>query len=105
MAGLRREWDEELDTDWEPAFQLVGLLNDDSNPVGAVHLGVVFTVEADGRPVEVREREKLTGAFVEPDAVAASWDQLETWSRLVAEALGLAPSASPEPSPEHRIGP
>ena len=49
MAGLRREWAEELVTDWTPDFGLVGMLNDDSNPVGAVHLGVVFAVEADGR--------------------------------------------------------
>ena len=91
MAGLRREWGEELDADWQPDFQLVGLLNDDSNPVGAVHLGVVFTVEANGRAVDVRERDKLSGTFVEVDAIAAAWDRLETWSRLVAESLGLAP--------------
>ena len=89
MAGLRREWDEELAADWAPEFRLVGLLNDDSNPVGAVHLGVVFEVEANGGAVEVRERDKLAGAFVEPDAVRAAWDRLETWSQLAAEALGL----------------
>jgi predicted NUDIX family phosphoesterase len=89
MAGLRREWAEELDADWEPEFRLVGLLNDDSNPVGAVHLGVVFEVEAAGRPVDVREHDKLVGAFANADAVAASWERLETWSQLVADALDL----------------
>jgi predicted NUDIX family phosphoesterase len=92
MAGLRREWDEELVVEWTPEFQLVGLLNDDSNPVGAVHLGVVFAVEAAGRSVEVREREKLTGAFVAPGVLHEAWDRLETWSRLVAEAIGLEPA-------------
>jgi predicted NUDIX family phosphoesterase len=90
MAGLRREWEEEVEADWPPDFELVGLLNDDSNPVGAVHLGVVFTVESEGRPVEVRERDKLSGAFVEPEAVRAAWDRLETWSQLVARAIGIA---------------
>jgi predicted NUDIX family phosphoesterase len=89
MAGLRREWAEELETSWEPEFRLVGLLNDDSNPVGAVHLGVVFTVEADGRSVSVREHEKLVGEFVEADDVKAAWGRLETWSQLTADALGL----------------
>lgn len=89
MAGLRREWAEELVADWEPDFELVGLLNDDSNPVGAVHLGVVFTVDAAGRRVDVREHAKLIGAVATPDEVAASWDRLETWSQLVADALGL----------------
>lgn len=87
LAGLRREWSEELDADWEPGFELVGMLNDDSNPVGSVHLGVVFTVEARGRPVRVREVEKLAGSFVGPAAVLGAWDRLETWSRLVATGL------------------
>jgi predicted NUDIX family phosphoesterase len=91
MAGLRREWDEELVADWEPEFRLVGLLNDDTNPVGAVHLGIVFTVEAAGRQVAVREHEKLSGTFATPAEVRAAWDRLETWSQLVAEALGLHP--------------
>ena len=94
LAGLRREWDEELVADWDPEFRLIGLLNDDRNPVGAVHLGVVFGVEADGRPVDVRERDKLVGGFADADEVAASWERLETWSQLVAQALGLMPSVA-----------
>ena len=85
--GLRREWAEELVADWEPEFRLVGLLNDDSNPVGSVHLGVVFEVEAAGRPVEVREHDKLTGRFATLTDVRAAWDRMETWSRLVADHL------------------
>lgn len=87
LAGLRREWDEELETGWEPEFRLVGLLNDDSNAVGAVHLGVVFTVEAAGRPLTIREREKLVGTFVTAAELEASRDRLETWSMLVADTL------------------
>ena len=89
ITGLRREWDEELDADWDPKFELIGLLNDDTNPVGAVHLGVVFSVDAAGRSVDVRERDKLVGGFAGADALAATADRLETWSQLVAEALGL----------------
>lgn len=91
MTGLRREWAEELDAGWEPDFHLLGLLNDDSNPVGEVHLGVVFTVEAAGRAVAVRERDKLSGEFVGPGAIIEAWDRLETWSRFVAQALELGP--------------
>lgn len=87
MDGLRREWSEELIADFDPQFSLVGFLNDDSNPVGAVHLGVVFTVEADGHAVAVREHEKLTGRFATRDEIVAAWDRLETWSQLAFEAL------------------
>jgi predicted NUDIX family phosphoesterase len=86
-AGLRREWSEELVTDWEPEFRLVGLLNDDSNSVGSVHLGVVFTVEAAGRPVDVRERDKLTATMADAEELRAAHERMETWSRLVARHL------------------
>jgi predicted NUDIX family phosphoesterase len=92
MDGLRREWSEELVSDFEPDFELVGFLNDDSNPVGSVHLGVVFTVQADGLAVAVREQDKLTGRFAYPGEVAAAWERMETWSQLVAgHLLGIRP--------------
>ena len=89
MSGLHREWMEELAAGWAPEFRLIGLLNDDSNAVGAVHLGVVFSVDARGRDLDVREHDKLVGGFAGTDELAASWPRLETWSQLVADALGL----------------
>jgi predicted NUDIX family phosphoesterase len=87
VGGLRREFAEELVADWLPEPRLVGLLNDDTDPVGAVHLGVVFTAEAAGRAVSVRERHKLDGAFVAPIEVLRVYDRLETWSQLVYDYL------------------
>ena len=90
LGGLRREWREELDADFEPDFEPLALLNDDTTDVGAVHLGVVFAADAMGRPVTVREHDKLTGSFARPDEVAAVADDLETWSRIVFDALESA---------------
>jgi predicted NUDIX family phosphoesterase len=87
LGGLRREWREEIEADFEPDFTPVALLNDDTTDVGAVHLGVVFLADAAGRPVRVRETHKLEGAFASEADVAAVVDGLETWSRLVFEAL------------------
>lgn len=91
-AGLRREWAEELDADWIPEFQMVGLLNDDTNPVGSVHLGVVFVVDAAGRKVDVRERDKLSGRLASLGDLRDAIDRMESWSRLVAEELLLSPA-------------
>jgi predicted NUDIX family phosphoesterase len=87
LGGLEREWREELVADFVPDFRLVGLLNDDTTDVGAVHLGAVYLADAAGRPVAIRETHKLTGAFAEPEAVAEVADRLETWSRLVFDFL------------------
>ena len=86
-GGLRREWREEVRAGFEPEFSLVGLLNDDTGDVGSVHLGAVYVADARGRPVEIRETEKLSGAFVERAEVAAVVDRMESWSALVFEHL------------------
>ena len=70
-----------------PEFRLVALLNDDTTEVGAVHLGAVYVADAEGRPVAIRETDKLTGRFEAPAEVAAVVDRMETWSRLVFEFL------------------
>jgi predicted NUDIX family phosphoesterase len=86
-GGLRREWDEELVADFRPEFTFVGLLNDDTTDVGRVHLGAVYLADAGGNPVEIRETDKLSGAFATPAEVAAVSDDLETWSRLIFDFL------------------
>jgi predicted NUDIX family phosphoesterase len=87
VGGLEREWSEEVDADFAPAFRLVGLLNDDTTAVGAVHLGVVFEADAAGRAVAIRETDKLSAEWASGDVVRTIHDRLETWSQLVFDAL------------------
>ncbi|HYM83881.1 MAG TPA: NUDIX hydrolase [Candidatus Dormibacteraeota bacterium] len=89
-GGLRREWTEEVDAPFVPDFRFVGLLNDDTTDVGRVHVGLVFEADAEGRAVRVRETDKLTGSFVDLEAVRDVYDGLETWSRLILTSLGAA---------------
>ena len=86
-GGLRREWDEEIEAGFRPRFRRYGLLNDEDDPVGAVHLGIVYVADANGRAVAIRERDKLTGAFAGLDEVRAAREGLETWSALLLEAF------------------
>jgi predicted NUDIX family phosphoesterase len=91
-GALRREWHEELIVDFLPEFRFVGLLNDDTTSVGEVHLGLVYEGDARGRPVAIRETDKLSGSFVDALAVAAVSDRLETWSRIAFEFLEAQPA-------------
>ena len=96
LGGLRREWAEELVAAFVPEFRLVALLNDATTDVGAVHLGAVYVADAAGRPVAIRETDKLTGSFVDAADVAAVADRLETWSRLAFSFLaGSSDAAAP----------
>jgi predicted NUDIX family phosphoesterase len=98
-AGAARELSEELEFEPAGAPEELGLLNDDSNPVGSVHVGLVLRLEALG-PVAVREREVLKGRWIERQELAAlaeSGANLESWSRLLVPLVGRL-----EPSPERR---
>jgi predicted NUDIX family phosphoesterase len=90
LGGLSREWHEEIKAAFQPDFRFLGLLNDDEDPVGAVHLGLVYVADAANRPVSVRETDKLRGSFAEVEDVRRVYADLETWSRLVFDFLATA---------------
>jgi len=91
-GGLRREWREEVRAAFEPEFELIGLINDDTTDVGSVHVGAVYLADARGREVAILETDKLTGAFADPDAVAAVVERMESWSALVFRHLEGVPA-------------
>ncbi len=86
-TGLVRELEEELRFDQPYRFRTLGIINDDEQPVGRVHIGIVFGVEVENEGAQVKEREVLEGGFVEPAEVRAVWESLETWSKYVAEGI------------------
>ena len=80
LAALEREWSEEVETAALPRFTPLGLLNDDGDEVGRVHLGVVFLAELSSAEIAVREREKLAGSLVSVKSAVARAGELEGWS-------------------------
>jgi len=88
-AGTRREIAEELVVRGAYEIRRIGLLNDDSNPVGAVHVGVVQVMTA-SPSVDIREKDQLEGRLVsiaEVRAMLAGGANFETWSKLLVPHL------------------
>jgi predicted NUDIX family phosphoesterase len=88
-AGTRRELEEELHIESDVTIQRVGILNDDSNPVGAVHVGLVQVVQVRG-DVRVREDDVLEGSFVAPAKLRrlqGDGANFETWSAILIDRL------------------
>lgn len=88
-AGTRREVAEELAVRGTYVIRRLGILNDDSNPVGAVHVGVVQLITVQGS-VEIREKDLLEGRLVEADELGnmlAQGANFETWSGLLIPHL------------------
>ena len=53
--GMRRELDEEVEIKTEYSESCVGLINDDENEVGKVHLGIVHIMDVQSPEVLPRE--------------------------------------------------
>lgn len=86
MHCLRREIDEEIALDDFGTLTPRGLINDDSNEVGRVHLGFFFTLTTGGSAA-VRETEKLEGGFVKIAELASLSERMETWSQIIVPEL------------------
>ena len=64
--GMMREWDEEVNYKGKIVEKkLIGLLNDDSRPVEAVHLGLVYHFVGDSPEISIKETEKMKGELVD----------------------------------------
>ncbi len=85
-AGMMRELHEELRIDCTANPEFRGFLNDDTNPVGQVHLGAVFFAIASSENIAVRETLKMEGFWMSVDDILAERDRLETWSSLVLDS-------------------
>ncbi len=85
--ALRRELDEEVDIQADGQIRRVGLINDDSNPVGAVHLGVVHLYDLAEPAVTPREEGLAEARFLPLSEVLALYEEFETWSQIRIDAL------------------
>jgi len=88
MAGVERELEEELVIKSSYTQRTVALLNDDSNDVGKVHLGVVHIFELDGKEVTAGEDALANLQFISKEQLKGEfYEHLETWSQLCVDAL------------------
>lgn len=88
-----RELNEELaveDNDESIDIVMVGLINDDVNEVGKVHIGLLGKIELkDGQEVSIREVEQLKGAWYTLDELLSPdvFSRVESWGKIVVEAI------------------
>jgi len=87
--GMLREVEEEVILDTTFRETCLGFINDDSTPVGQVHLGIVHLFELEAPNIQRRESE-LTDAGLTPLAeLTRNIDTFETWSQFVLKELSL----------------
>ena len=92
-AAVTREIEEELDLPEDHTHRIIALLNDESNSVGQVHLGIVHLIDLKSDAVASREDALLDLGFTPlADLNGSLFERLETWSqfciRHLAEEIG-----------------
>lgn len=83
-----RELQEELDFVKINLPTPIGLINDDTNSVGRVHLGLLMIAEVRRDEfVTVKEKDKMTGQFMYLEELKDIYNDLESWSKIALEVL------------------
>ena len=87
-AAVSREIDEELELWQDHPHRIIALLNDDSNAVGQVHLGIVHLIDLQTDAVASREDALADLGFTALAALNGPWfERLETWSQYCIRHL------------------
>lgn len=87
LAAVQREVAEEMFIETPYTNHIVALLNDDSNEVGKVHLGVVHIFRLASDAARKRESVITEAGFVSIAELRSRQDALETWSQMCVDGF------------------
>lgn len=82
----RREFEEEVSYKGSYTIELMGILNDDSNSVGQVHIGFIYVLKGDSSEISVKEELK-SGTLLTLDECAKFYDSMEPWTQIIFDHL------------------
>lgn len=84
LNACKREFEEEVKFSSLKNAGFVGLINDDSNLVNSVHLGVVYHVKlTEHSTIEIKDEALANGTFFETEVLKIEDKNWENWSLLV----------------------
>lgn len=86
FAWALREFHEEVAYTGKVTVKPLGILNDDSNDVGKVHIGFVLLLQGDSANISIKSELK-SGALLTLSDCLAQRDNMESWSQFVVDFL------------------
>ncbi len=86
MGWAKREFHEEVHYEDTYTVKPLGILNDDSNPVGQVHIGFVLLIEGSTDTISIASELK-SGHLYTLEECETFYPQMEAWSQVVFETL------------------
>ncbi|MBN1549161.1 hypothetical protein JW872_00710 [Candidatus Babeliales bacterium] len=86
LAWADREFKEEIEYNGTYKAEPIGILNDDSNPIGQVHVGLVFILKGDSPHIKVKD-EHISGTLLPLEELKDFYPRMESWSRIVFDFM------------------
>ena len=85
LEAMFREVAEEVHLGTFYVERCIGLINDDSTPVGQVHLGIVHVFDLAEPKVQRRESALIKAGFAPLEELREQREEFETWSRFLLD--------------------
>lgn len=82
----KREFHEEVSYNGNLDIVPLGILNDDTNAVGKVHIGFVFLLIGNSNEISIKSELK-SGTLMSLDQCNTLYNQMENWSQLIVTLL------------------
>jgi predicted NUDIX family phosphoesterase len=66
-------------------IKFIGFINDDSIPVGTVHLGLLYDIHVSNKDVLINETDKMTAKWVDKTELIDYYKEMETWTKIAID--------------------
>jgi len=63
-------------------IEFIGFINDDTIPVGRVHIGLLYNIHVSNKEVYINETDKMTADWIDKPNLAEFYEGMETWSKI-----------------------
>ena len=63
-------------------IEFIGFINDDTIPVGSVHIGLLYNIHVSNKEVYINETDKMTADWIDKSNLAEFYEGMETWTKI-----------------------
>jgi predicted NUDIX family phosphoesterase len=63
-------------------IEFIGFINDDTIPVGRVHIGLLYNIHVSNKEVYINETDKMSAEWIDKSNLAEFYEEMETWSKI-----------------------
>lgn len=63
-------------------IEFIGFINDDTIPVGSVHIGLLYNIHVSNKEVYINETDKMTADWIDKSNLAEFYGGMETWTKI-----------------------